>query len=948
MNPFFFELADFVKKRSQWIIETWLRAVSREPGVPPSDNLTRDQLIDHLPALCDNLGDRLRTAGRAAAPSESENARVHGVHRWRQGYRLRDLIREAELVRRVIAVDLLDAFAKENEGFDQSARVESERVIARFFTDMLIGSADQFAEEKEKAVKRWEQSSQAILDSALDCIIVIGENGRVEEWNPAAERLFGYTRSEVLGREIAELIIPPEWREPYRQELARFIATGEGALVGRRAEASLLHADGTRLSVELAIAAHRIDDAWGFTAYVRDITLRKANEAASQRLAAIVESSGDAILAMDLDGVITNWNAGAERLFGYGAGEIVGQPITLTIPSDLQAQEPQILERIRRGELIEQYQTIRQCKDGKLVHVSLTVSPIRDRAGNVIGASKIVRDISERVQSDARRAAEYEIAALTSRDDPFAEIAPQILAALASTSRWVFGALWFRQENGGVVCERTWRSADGPVANFEQITREQVFASGEGLPSRVIASGQPMWIGKVQTERNFPRRPAAKAAGLQSAFIFPLVAPSGTFGAIELFSAETLACDEGLLAIARVLGTQVALYIERKRTEDELRRQKEAAEAANQAKDKFLAALSHELRTPLNPVLMWACAALDDEELSESVREGLQMVCRNIELEARLIDDLLDLTRIARGKLKLDRQPRDANALLKHAVEIVRSQFSGKKLQLAVYLKARNHVVNADATRLQQVFWNLLKNACQFTPEGGEIEIYTYDAAPATFCLQISDTGTGIDADLMPKLFTAFEQGRITSGEGLGLGLAICRGIIEMHGGTLSGANRTDGPGATFTVRLNTVAEMDESERAGPGPTPTGSRKLRILVVEDHVETANVLRKLLERAGHDTIVAMNVRQALAALGSTEVDLLLSDLGLPDGSGFDLMRELARTSSAKGIAVSGYGMEEDVRRSREAGFSAHLTKPINAQNLTRTIREVTESQTLDAS
>jgi two-component system, chemotaxis family, CheB/CheR fusion protein len=304
-----------------------------------------------------------------------------------------------------------------------------------------------------------------------------------------------------------------------------------------------------------------------------------------------------------------------------------------------------------------------------------------------------------------------------------------------------------------------------------------------------------------------------------------------------------------------------------------------------------------------------------------------------------LIDDLLDLTRIARGKLQINLQPCRADALLNHAVEIVRSQLLSKNLRLSVDLTASNHHIMADPTRMEQVFWNLLKNAYKFTPEHGEVIVRSYDSGPNRVVFEISDSGNGIDSELMPKLFTAFEQGT-RSGEGLGLGLAICKAVLEMHQGKIKAGNRPDGKGAVFRVELRTVPAVSIVAPVERKPAAVASRKLNILIVEDHENTATVMSRLLKRNGHEVVTASTVRQALELLHTTPLDLLVSDLGLPDGNGFQVMRELAKISDAKGIAISGYGMEEDLERSSRAGFSAHLTKPIDVQKLQETIQQVT--------
>ncbi|PYK59707.1 MAG: hypothetical protein DME43_08005 [Verrucomicrobia bacterium] len=815
MNPLS-EFGRFISDRTEWIADRWNATTEGQPELALSGKTTHQQLAKYLPTLCQDLGKRLEKAGKWRRNKKKRFADMQPQHRWEPGYSLDKIVRGLGHIWQIISVDCLDAFARELPEFDASARANTETVIHQFFSDLLAESAQQFAAEKAKELAGSEQNSQSILDAALDSIIVIGGDGRVQEWNIAAERLFGYSRAQALDKEMADLIIPRELRARHRAGMAQYRATGDGSLLGRRIEMPALRSDGSRLEVELAITPYQVNEKTVFTAYVRDI--------------------------------------------------------------------------------------------------------------------------SERVRSEARRAAQYAIAALISGQAPLIELGPKILSTIARSGRWLFAALWVLDKNGKLVCHSTWRSPERDIDEFESETRRRVFSSGEGLPGRVLVSRVPTWLPNLEAETNFPRALFARMSGLQAAFVFPLMGSTGINGVIELYSDEVVPPDDDLLRLAGALGIQVGLYLERERTEEELRRQKEVAVMASQAKDRFLAALSHELRTPLNPVLMWACSASEDKNVDPELKQGLKMICRNIEMEARLIDDLLDLTRIVRGKLQMNLQPCRADALLNHALEIVRSQLFAKNLRLSVDLTASNHQIMADPTRMEQVFWNLLKNAYKFTPENGEVAVRSYDAAPDRVIFEISDSGCGIDPVLMPKLFTAFEQGT-RSGEGLGLGLAICKAVLEMHQGKIKAANKTSGQGAVFTVELKTVPALSVIAPIQRKPAPVSSRKLNILIVEDHDNTATVMSKLLRHNGHEVVTASTVRQALEVLHTTPLDLLVSDLGLPDGNGFQVMRELAKISDAKGIAISGYGMEEDLERSSRAGFSAHLTKPIDVQKLQETIQQV---------
>jgi len=379
---------------------------------------------------------------------------------------------------------------------------------------------------------------------------------------------------------------------------------------------------------------------------------------------------------------------------------------------------------------------------------------------------------------------------------------------------------------------------------------------------------------------------------------------------------------------------------ERRMAVENLRSAKEQAEAASSAKDDFLAALSHELRTPLTPVLMAATFLESDVALPLHARAQLAMMRRNVELEARLIDDLLDLTRITRGKLQLAPVLADLHQLLEFTAEIVHGDALEKQVRATFCLEAPRHHAFADPTRLQQVFWNLIKNAIKFTSSGGTVTVSTRNDAHGRIVVSVVDTGRGIAAEALPHIFNAFEQGDVAGQHrygGLGLGLAIARAIVEAHGGEIRVESPGVGEGATFSVALPTVDAPAIPVRTSV-PASAPRRALRLLVVEDHDATRMVLTQLLTRSGDQVTTATTVAEALAAFAAEHFDAVISDVGLPDGSGLDLMRDIQRLRPVPGIALSGYGMDEDVRRSKDAGFCAHLVKPVNLGELRRLLEQ----------
>ncbi|HEV7302421.1 MAG TPA: ATP-binding protein [Tepidisphaeraceae bacterium] len=384
---------------------------------------------------------------------------------------------------------------------------------------------------------------------------------------------------------------------------------------------------------------------------------------------------------------------------------------------------------------------------------------------------------------------------------------------------------------------------------------------------------------------------------------------------------------------------------------------RDAAEHANRAKEQFLAVLSHELRTPLTPILATVSLVERRPDLPEELRVEIGTLRRNVELEAKLVDDLLDMTRIARGKLSLHAEVVDGHDLVRLSLQLVQKEIEAKGLDLLLSLRAKHHELWADPTRLQQVLANLLQNAVKFTPEGGNITVRTSNDGDK-LNLVVMDTGIGIEPDVLPRLFNPFEQGERTVTRkygGLGLGLSICKSIVEMHHGTLTAASEGTGTGAKFTVTLEALPVLAERGASVMSPAIDQPDRIpsitaaqhadrtggRILYVEDHDDTRRVMGTLLKSLGYTVKTAATVAEAMKIAEREEIDLLVSDIGLPDGSGHDVMRHL-KPRGIKGIALSGFGQQEDVARSAEAGFETHLIKPVNLQTLEGAVRRCTAS------
>lgn len=379
----------------------------------------------------------------------------------------------------------------------------------------------------------------------------------------------------------------------------------------------------------------------------------------------------------------------------------------------------------------------------------------------------------------------------------------------------------------------------------------------------------------------------------------------------------------------------------------ELERAKHAAEAANLAKDQFLAVLSHELRTPLTPALAAASSleanlAIDPQEL----RECISMIRRNIELEARLVDDLLDLTRISRGKLRIQVATIDLHETIQHAVDMCQADEGAERAAVVMQLNASEPNVRGDAARLAQVFWNLTLNAVKFTPPDGTVTIATSNPSPGVVRIEVRDTGIGIEPDKLTRIFEPFQQAEESMSRrygGLGLGLSVAQGLVKAHGGVIRAQSAGRGMGATFVVELGTTSSAPAAVEEKPErPLSDADRPLRVLIVEDHVDTRKALERILLRWGHDVATAGSVSEGVERAASFQPQLLISDIGLPDGTGVDLLAQVANRDEFRAIAMSGYGMESDLEQTRAAGFQDHLVKPVSADRLKEAIQRLVSS------
>jgi len=862
--------------------------------------------------------------------------------------------------------------------------------------------------------------------------------------------------------------------------------------------------------------------------------------AAALHLAAIVESSDDAIISKDLDGIITSWNRGAERMFGYSAEEVIGTSITIIIPADRLNEEAYVVSRIRAGKQVDHFETLRRRKDGSLIPVSLTTSPIRDVDGRVIGASKNARDITDRrraeaalADADARRAdlqqrlkallaasgslfssprledvipsivelslallradacalwridatsASWTIVGSTGLSDAFERRIAELYAGKAPASTLLSEPLvaevvrevpWLEDQahayqaeaiesmlavpfvvagrtNGAVTLYYRMRHAFSDVELdtarslsqlagaaiataelYDEQRRQREAAERANDQAAFLAEASAVLASSLDYEKNLRavahlavpriadfcaietagnadpltrvtiahvdpvRANAARALvdryreptraspalprllgarvpalvpritdemlrgiaadseplqalrdlALRSVLAVPLAAHDRVFGVIAFASAESdRHFDDADLRFAQDVAYRIALAIENARA-------REQANIANRAKDEFLATLSHEMRTPLNAVLGWVRMLRAGTLGSEKTVRAFEVIERNAIAQLRLVEDLLDLSRIITGKLRLDVAALNLADVVAATVEAVTPAATAKAIEIKVEMTPAAPVVVGDRARLQQVVWNLLLNAIKFTPRRGRIDVRVRQRDDAQIDIEVQDTGEGISAEVLPYVFDRFRQGEsgtTRTHSGLGLGLAIVRHIVELHGGRVEVTSPGKGRGATFRFTLPAHVETRPAvstaatvTQAAPSEVRTPLTGLHALVVDDDRDARELVAEVLRSHGMRVTMVGSAAEGLAALDRSVPDVIVSDLAMPELDGFELIRRVRERQAERGgavpaVALTAYARPEDTARSLTSGFQVHLAKPVDMEDLVSTV------------
>jgi PAS domain S-box-containing protein len=802
--------------------------------------------------------------------------------------------------------------------------------------------ARALAEAREGA--RRGELLRVTLQSIGDGVVTTDPAGRVTLLNPVAETLTGWTSADAAGRPLAEVfnIINERTRRRVENPCDKVLKTGK--VVGLANHTVLIDRNGVERPIDDSAAPilNDRDEIIGVVLVFHDATQSRETFAVLQTVAAIVEHSDDAVIGKDNDGVITSWNAAAERLYHYTATEAIGKHISLIVPEEHRSEVEQVMQRMRRGERIEHWDTVRRRKDGTLVDVSLRISPIKNAYGEVVGFSKVAREITERKRAEAAlqfvAATSASLAALVDKESALQQSAQSMTPFFAD-----FCVIHTLSADGRIEQQACASSRSEHARQLEQfLEKYPVDWSMRTGPVEAMKTGRTVFMPTVADEvfqeaaRNDDHLDAMRKMGLKSVICVPLKVRAKILGAISFAMASSGRRYEPQdVAVAEDLARRVAVAIDNAEL-------LASVKAADRQKDEFLAMLAHELRNPLAAISYAVAAArLNDGEPNANM---MDLIDRQVTNLARLIDDLLDMSRISRDKIQLRRETIDLATLVRRAADAVRAMMEEKRHQLVVELPNEAMPIHVDPTRAEQIIVNLLANAAKYTTEGGRIELRAH-CENGEGVIKVRDNGIGISREMLPYVFELFAQADRSldrSQGGLGIGLTVVRKLTELHGGSVSAHSAGVGQGSEFTVRLPMCGVEAVARTNGEAPKAAStSRKLRILVIEDNLDTAKVQELLLKKHGHEVTVAHDGPAGLEAAQAFRPQAVLVDIGLPLLNGYEVASRLREQGFSREllVAVSGYGQLEDRERSRAAGFDHHLVKPVNHEDLLALLNDV---------
>ncbi len=823
-------------------------------------------------------------------------------------------------------ISMADSPEVEDEG--KNSRTESLETAntvpqIRQRAEEEIRRAYEVLEERTRALSQALVTMRATLESTTDAILVTDEF-KVTDFNEKYLEMWKVPREILAGGNVDAVRVfkSQNFSDP-RGYLARI---DEINSTNRESFDLLALKDGRtveRFSKVLVVDGKSRGRVWSY----RDVTERHLAEITSHQLAAIVASSDDAIIGKNLSSIITSWNLGAERIFGYTAEEMIGTSIMRLIPANRQQEEQEILARIRRSERLEHFETVRRTKDGRELNVSIAVSPIKDAAGRVIGASKVARDITER-----KNAAERERHLLTE-------------AATANNKFRAFfdqGPLF-----AGIM------ALDGKIIEANRLSLEACGYTKEQVVGKSFWDC-PWWSQSEKLVEQIKLAVSQAAAGQKFDAEMPYFVADGSQRIVRLVVLP-IKDETGRVVFLAPTGSDIT---DLKRAESERdglleaeRAARSTVERASILKDEFLATLSHELRSPLNGILGWSQLMRKDQSDRGIIAQGLEVIERSARAQAEIIEDLLDMSRIISGKVRLDVQRVDLSSVVQAAVETALPTAEAKGVSLQTVIDPLPGVsVSGDVNRLQQVLWNLLSNAVKFTPKGGRIQVLL-ERIDSHLEISVIDTGEGIKPEFLPYVFDRFRQADASTTRrhgGLGLGLSIVRQLVELHGGSVTVKSDGLGKGSTFVVSLPLAVVHGyrevEVERRHPRLAPKGMAEVeveingvRVLIVDDEMDARTLLKRILEDSRAVVTVAESADEAIELLRGGKFDVLVSDIGMAGEDGYSLIKRVRALDAADGgeipaIALTAYARGEDRIKAIAAGFQMHIAKPVETVEL----------------
>ncbi len=620
--------------------------------------------------------------------------------------------------------------------------------------------------------------------------------------------------------------------------------------------------------------------------------------------AALVDSSDDAMLTEDLNGIITSWNKAAERVFGYAAAEMIGRSILVLLPPAVTHEDADMLHRIRKGERLDHFETIRLAKNGKVLDVAITVSPVKDAEGRVVGASQIARDMT-----DFKRGADADL----------------LLAAIVSSSD---DAILSKSLDGIIT---SWNAGAKRVFGYD--AEEMIGQSVTKLIPLNRRDEEPRILERLRRGERVDHFETMRVR--KNGEHFPV---SLTISPVK----DAYGKIVGASKIARDITNLKQFAAEREQLLESERVARSQAENANRMKDEFLSTVSHELRTPLNAIVGWTEVIEGGDQNREEVIYGVQVIKRNAMMQAQLIEDLLEVGRITSGKMRLEIEPIDIGFVISEAIASVAHAAQTKQLKITSEIGNIRGLLG-DSKRLQQVVWNVLTNAIKFTPSGGRIQV-TASRKSSHVEISVADSGIGIAAKFMPHLFERFSQADASTTRangGLGIGLALVKQLVELHGGKVRAESPGEGMGSTFTLFLPIAAlqggerRLEITKEGGPVSGLSDLKGIKVMAIDDDMDSLGLIKRILTRQGAEVQTATSVDEALNVFSRFVPDVVLSDIGMPEKDGYELIRRIREHPSGAttpAAALTALVRSEDRTRALTAGYQNHLSKPVAAAEI----------------